>query len=173
MSNQEQSKKRGFYDFQQPLSKTQPGKASDYSKGDMSGNKNTEHRDLNKGAHDFNYKAKVTNSGGNFHDFGNPQAGLKFNGAQKDASMSYLKERNMKGQEVRNFTGGNEKSRLHTHNGGVTAYNAMPVRETYTPATSHNAPPPDAIIHNQIAKSDDQPMGNQTKLGKQIRDHKK
>lgn len=172
MANQEQSKKRGFYDFQQPMSKTQPARASDPSRGDNSGRKNTEFRDSNDGEHNFNYKAKVTSPGGNFHDFGEKQAGLDFNGAQKDASLAYLKERGMKGQEVRNFSGGNYNSKLHTYNGGTTAHNSMPVRETYTPATSHKAPPPDAIVHNQVVKSDDQPAGNQTKLGKQIRDKK-
>lgn len=172
MANQEQSKNRGFYDFQQPMKKTQPAQASDPS-GNQGAKKNTELRDMNDGAHNFNYKAKVTAPGGNFHDFGDKQAGLDFNGAQKDASLAHLKERGMKGQEVKNFSGGNLNSRLHTHNGGVTAYNSMPIKETYMPATSHKTPPPDAIIRPQIEKSEQQSAGNQTKLGKQIRDQKK
>lgn len=173
MASKDQQRNRGFYDMQQPLSKTQPAKASDPSEGDMSGSKNTDHRDLQKGAHDFNYKAKVTNPGGNFHDFGDKNAGLKFNGAEKDTSLSYLKERNMKGQEVRDFSGGNPISKLHTMNGGVTAYNSMPVKEVYQPATSQKVPPEQAITDSTITRQESNDPGNQTKLGKQIRDKKK
>jgi hypothetical protein len=161
MANQEQSKNRGYYDFQQPMSKTQPAKASDPACGDMSGKKNTPHRDFNEGEHDFNYAAKVKGMGGNYQEFGKPQAGLNFNSAEKDASLEYLKERNRKGQEVKNYSGGNYNSRLHTMNGGVTAYNSMPINEVYTPATSHKVPPAEAITHGKIIKPESQAAANQ------------
>ncbi len=173
MASKEQQKNRGFYDFQQPASKTVPPKASDPSKGDMNGMKNTEHRDLQQGDHNFNYKAKVTQSTNQFHDFGNKQAGLDFNGKQKDDSLSYLKDRNQKGQEVRNFSGGNYNSRLHTYNSGVTAYNSNPIREVYKPATSQHVPPEQAIVDTVIKRDESNMPGDQTKLGQQIRHSKK
>ena len=156
-----------------PASKFIPAKASDPSKGDDSGMKNTEDRRLGGDAsHDFNYKAKVKNMGNNYHGYGDPQAGLGFNGQDKDASLAYLKDRNEKGQRVRNFSGGNEMSRLHTYNGGVTAYNNNPIKEVYKPATSQNVPPEQAIKYSTITKTESPEPGNQTKIGKQIRDSK-
>lgn len=173
MASKEQQKNRGFYDMQQPLSKTQPAKPSDPSMGDHSGMKNTDERYLGGDtSHDFNYKAKVTSGGGNFHDFGDKNAGLKFNGSQKDASLDYLKDRSMKGQEVRNFSGGNEVSRLHTMNGGVTAYNSMPVNEVYRSATSNKEPPQQAIKDSTITRPESEAPGDQTKIGQQVRHSK-
>ena len=166
---------KGYYDFQQPLKKTQPARASDGSKGDLSGFKKTETRYLGgNNDHNFNSKAKVTNSGGNFHDFGNQKSGLMFNGAQKDASIEHLKQKALQGQRIKNDQGGNEVSRTYTYNGGVTAYNTMPIKEVYRPATSQKVPPPEAIKHTTITKAEAaDKAGDQTKLGQQIRHSKR
>lgn len=161
MASHEQSKKRGWYDMQQPMSKTQPARSSDPSCGDMSGRKNTEYRDSNKGEHDFNYEGKVKQMGGNYMEFGKPQAGLGFNGSDKDSSIEYLKERNRKGQEVRNYSGGNYPSRVHTNNGGVTAYNSMPINEVYKSATSNKVTSAEPVIYSRITKQESQDPGNQ------------
>jgi len=104
--------------------------------------------------------------GGNYMEFGKPQAGMNFNGSDKDSSMDYLKTRGMKGQEVRNYNGGSVESKLHTHNIGVTAYNGNPINEVYTPATSHKVPPADAIIRPQIEKKEGKPPADQEDLTK-------
>lgn len=169
MTEKAQQKIRGFWDMQQPLSKTQPAEASDYSKGDLKGDKNTEHRDSNDGAHTFNYKGKVTSMGGNYMEFGKSQAGLGFNANEKDASMEYLKSRNMKGQEVRNFSSGHLESKMTTGNGGVTAYNGMPITEVYTPATSNKVPSGEPVIYPATEKQESQPASNQADMSRKLK----
>lgn len=161
--------KRGFYSFQQPWSKTQPAKASDPSKGDMSGSKNTEHRDLQGGQHDFNYKGKVTKMGDTFHNFGKPQSGLNGNFSDKDASNEYLRDRGLKGQRVKNYSGGNPQSIMHTNNIGVTAYNSNPINEVYRPATSNRVPSADPVVRPQIEKEETANASDQSNLTKKAK----
>lgn len=168
MTEKAQQKIRGFWDMQQPLSKTQPAEASDYSKGDLKGDKNTEHRDFHDGAHTFNHKGKVSSMGDNYQNFGKPQAGLHFNSAEKDASLAYLKERNMKGQEVRNFSGGTMEAKMTTDNGGVTAYNGMPIKETYICATSNKVPSSSPVVNPQLEKKEAQAPANQTLMPRKL-----
>jgi len=169
MASKEQSKIRGYYDFNQPLSKTQPAKASDPSCGDMTGQKNTEHRDFNNGDHNFNYAGKVKQMGGQFHEFGKSQAGLHFNGDDKDSSINYLKDRNMKGQEIRNFSGGNRNAKIHTNNGGTTAYNGNPIREVYTPATSNKVASAEPVMQPIIKKEETIPTKDQTHFPRKLK----
>lgn len=137
------------------------GIPSDPSCGDMSGKKNTEYRDPNQGEHDFNYAAKVTQEGSDFHDYGRRDANLHGNFAQKDASIAYLQNRNKQGQEIRHFAGGNKQSIIHTNNGGVTAYNGNPIRETYTPATSNKVPSADPVRRTILEKKTTVPSKDQ------------
>lgn len=150
---------KGFKE--RPASKYLPGEASDPSKGDMSGSKNTEHRDFNGGQHGFNYKGKVTKMGSDYMEFGKKDAQLHGNFDEKDASIAYLKERNMQGQSVSHFAGGSEESRLKTNNIGLTAYNGNPVKEVYTPATSNKVPSQDAVVRRRIEKSVGEPVKDQ------------
>jgi len=125
---------KGYYDMQQPMSKTQPAKTGFGDNYD--GNEN------GKG-HDFNLKGKVTKTeGSDYNDF-RKDSGLHGNFSEKDSSLEYLRNRNKEGQSVANYSATQRQSRIHTE-GGVTAYDSMPIPETYKPATSqgnclHNA----------------------------------
>jgi len=125
--------------------KSQPAKLSDR---DREGQGNgSYHGD----AHDFNIKGKVTAMGGNYQDLkADPNAG--FNGSDKDSSISYLENRNKKGQETRQYTATTEYSRDFT-GPGITAYESMPIPETYIPATSNGAPDPNAVEYNTEKKN--------------------
>lgn len=122
---------KGFFDMHQPMSKTQPGKASQPSEG------NTNYGD----AHEFNQHSFGTNTGGSdYHDTGRPDSGLHGNFAQKDASVEYLRNRGKEGMEIRHFSGTHEQARIKTENQGVTAYPNRPIDEVYKPATSQHTP---------------------------------
>ena len=122
-------------------SKTQPAKCGGYE-GVYNGD-----------AHDFNIKSKVTKMGGCYADLG-CGSGMGGNYADKDASISYLKERNKKGQEVKNFSATSMESKVHT-GGGLSAYNSNPIPETYKPATSQGEIDPNAVIYKNKVKDRD------------------
>lgn len=127
-------KEKGFYDMHQPMSKTQPAAVPERPF--------STHGD----GHDFNQKGKITNNAGSdYHDVARPNSGLHGNFSEKDAQLKHLTERGKKGQVIKNFSGTNEQSRLHTYNAGSTAYNSKPIDEVYKPATSQNVPPADAV----------------------------
>ena len=131
---------KGFFDMQQPMKKTQPGIPGGHSAGEHG-----------SGSHDFNIKAKVTNSGSNYNNVG-AGAGGGFNGAQKDASLKYLTERGKKGMSLQQFTATHQKSKEHTNNVGTTAFNSKPIAQVYKPATSNGAPSQDQIIYPNDTK---------------------
>jgi hypothetical protein len=161
------SDQNGLYK-NQPMSKSQPGRASTPSKGDMSGMKNTEHRQFGD-EHDFNHKGKVTsNQGSDYHDIGRGNSGLYGNFAEKDKAMEYLKNRGQKGQEVRHYNAGKMEAKMYT-GAGPTAYNGNPAYETYKPATSHGAVPDEAIIRPTITRNDNPPLPVQDKETKRLK----
>lgn len=96
--------------------------------------------------HDFNIKGKVTNPGNGYGVHG----GHSFNGAEKDASISYLDSRGKKGQEVNNYSGHSASNR--TNQSGPTAYNSRPIPETYMPGTSNGDPSPNAVSYKDKKK---------------------
>lgn len=153
-----------FKGFRAKDDKFVPGSASDPACGDMGGSKNTEHRDYNDSAHTFNYKGKVTKMGSDYMDFGKKDAQLHGNFDQKDASIAYLKDRNQQGQQIRHFAAGSMESKMYTKNGGVTAYNGNPIRETYTPATSNKPASPDAVRRRIVEKSPGLPTKDQGEM---------
>jgi hypothetical protein len=103
---------------------------------------------VNGDAHDFNIKGKVTNSGSGY---GNMGSGIPFNGAEKDASIAYLQDRNKKGQVVRQFNATQMTDEKYGQ--GATAYDPCPIPETYKPATSNGTPDPDAVGYKTKIKS--------------------
>lgn len=133
---------KGFYDFQQPMSKSQPGKPGGHSAN--------EHGD----AHEFNIKGKVTNQGSDYSNPGDPSSGLHGNFSEKDASIAYLKDRCIKGQEINHFSGGQRHSRLHTYNGGSTAYNGNPIGQVYEPATSNKVANAQPVVNPKVVKKE-------------------
>lgn len=142
---------KGFYDFQQPMSKTQPAKASPPPYSGKGEGKTKAGEFGNE--HEFNIKGKVTsNEGSTYHDVSNSDSGLTGNFKEKDASQEYLRERGMKGQEVRHFNATKMEARMHTGNSGGTVYNSNPVYETYHPATSNKQPSSDAVIRPRMVK---------------------
>lgn len=152
----------------QPLSKSQPARASDGSKGDKSGYKKTEHREFGD-MHDFNHKGKITNnSGSDYHDLGRANSGLYGNFAEKDKQNEYLKERGMKGQEIHHFNGTNEHKKIYPGT-GVTAYNTNPNYEVFSPATGHNAVPSRAVIRPTVEREENIPLVKQDKETKRLK----
>lgn len=130
-------------------SQYQPAKLSDREREGQSS------KEISNNAHDFNIKGKVTsNAESCYNDFG-AGSGAYGNYDEKDASLAYLKDRNMKGQEIHQFTATQRQSKMHTHNVGLTAYNSNPIKEVYTPATSQHVPPPDAVIRPTLKKSEE------------------
>lgn len=131
---------KGFYDMSQPMKKTQPKQCGGYE--------GTYHGD----AHDFNTKGKITKvEGSDYASLDRPDSGLHGNFAEKDAQIAYLNERNRKGQQVANFSATSREAVMKT-GGGVTAYDSMPIPETYRAATSQGSVPPDAIQYKTDPK---------------------
>lgn len=131
---------KGYYDMQQPMSKTQPGKPG--------GHKAQENGD----GHDFNTKGKIaSNEESCYHDLG-PGSGSYGNFAEKDAQLTYLKERNKQGQEVNQYSATSRESRMKTGNVGLTAYNSKPIPEVYAPATSQDEPDANAVEYKTDLK---------------------
>lgn len=107
---------------------------------------------VNGSSHDFNTKGKITSTSESCYH--NPSAGSGSYGnfAEKDAQLAYLTERGKKGAVIKQFTGGQEHSRMHTSNIGPTAYNSRPIDEVYKPATSQHVPPAEAVVYNTKKK---------------------
>lgn len=132
---------KGYFDFQQPMSKSQPAKHKQ-----VEGNQNGD-------GHDFNLKGKVTsNAESCYHDM-SAGSGSYGNFAEKDASLAYLKERGKKGQEIRSYSGTTQHAKLKRHDHGGTAYDTRPIAEVYEPATSNGKVPSDAVEYNTKKKT--------------------
>lgn len=105
------------------------------------------------GVNDFNKKGKIESiEGSDYHEYGRKTSGLYGNFAEKDASMEYLRGRNKEGQRIRSYSGTNLNGELKT-GAGVTAFDAMPIPETYHPATSQGSIPPNAVVYETTEKT--------------------
>lgn len=155
----------------QPMSKTQPWKASDPSKGDNSGYKRTDANDVNdNSAHDFATKSKSTKLGSDYHEPGRRNSGQLGNFSEKESTINYLLERNRKGIEVQHHGGGGNQQDKHYTNGfGSTAYNNAPINEVYKPATSHGVPPGKAVIRGYAEKPEAQNPKDQKNITKKVK----
>lgn len=117
--------------------KYQPAKISNRERDGQRNDNQIGHRS------EFNTKGKVTGtSSSSYHDF-QSGSGEKGNFSEKDSSISYLKDRGMKGQSITHYTGNNRKSKEHTSDIGQRIYPSKPIEQVYKKAKdcNHNTDP--------------------------------
>jgi hypothetical protein len=90
----------------------------------------------------FDRKDKVTKPGGEYQECDSGYAG---NFSEKDASVKRMNASNKMGQVVCHYTG-NQEVMYERTGGGQTAYEGLPVAETYKCATSKGSPGQDAVV---------------------------